>query len=136
MESARKRADILKWGGLAAGLAVAHFFVLSFVAIAFMPGVTSGLVRPPYRPPWLFYAFMDVFGFPATTIFRIWRPGSADGGFAMSILIPTCLLWGYVWAEPFRRSCGWQPWRFSTGDLLVVTTIIAAILGVTALLNR
>jgi hypothetical protein len=132
---AEKSPSNWKWWCLVVGLAVAHFIVVMIVVLSFLPVVYSGPPRPPYQPPWLYYAFVNVFAFPATAISRIAHFGPKDGVLGISILMLTCLLWGGIWAEPFRRRYGWKPWRFSIRELLVVTTIIAAILGILVLLD-
>ena len=79
---------------------------------------------------------MNVFTFPANLVFRLVRPGPRDGVFGLAIIILTCFLWACVWAEPFRRSYGWRPWRFSMRELLILTAAIAVIFGGLALLER
>jgi hypothetical protein len=134
-EMADKHPSNWKWWLLVTGLAAAHFVVLMFVIFSFTVGVYSGPRRPHYQPPWLYHAFINVFGFPGILITRIARLGPNDGTVGWSLIAVTCLLWGCVWAEPFRRRCGWQPWRFSIRELLLVTTIVAAILGLFVLLK-
>jgi hypothetical protein len=123
-----ERPSKWKWFGLVAGLAVAHFIGVLIVEATLNP-IFSRPRRPPVQPTWLYHVLIDVFLFPASVIFRVTRPGPTDGVFGLSVLMFTCLFWGCVWAEPFRRSYGWHPWRFSIRELLVVTTIVAATLG-------
>jgi hypothetical protein len=120
-----------KWFLLVIGLATAHFVIVMFVDGWFSGPQTSVRPwRPSYQPPWLYYAFIFVFAFPATIIFRIVRPGPEDGLFAGAVLIPTFLMWGCIWAEPFRRHYRWQPWRFSVKDLIIVTTGVGILLAI------
>jgi hypothetical protein len=120
--------------GLVAGLAAAHFVVVLTVDFFIAPQLFVPM-SPRHQPPWLHYAFVGVFLFPASVIFYATRPGPDDGVLGISISILTCLLWGCVWAEPFRRKYGWQPWHFSIQDLLILTTAAAAILGLLVLLD-
>jgi hypothetical protein len=137
LDMAEIRSSNWKWWALVAGLGFAHFVVVLYVDIAFsMPSPRPRPIGgPPYQPPWHYYAFLNILAFPASVIFRIARPGPGDGVFGLSILMVTCFLWGCLWAEPFRRRAGWKPWRFSTRELLVITTIIAMLLGMLVLLN-
>jgi hypothetical protein len=131
---ADNRQNSRKWWGLVTLLAAAHFLLAITMVAYFEPFITN--LRPPiYKPPWLYYAFMTIFLFPASVIFRIVRPGPDDGVFGMSVLIFTCLAWGCVWAEPFRRQYGWRPWRFTIRGLLIVTAVVAALLGLLVLME-
>ena len=126
------RLDKWKWCWLVVKLAAAHFVVVLFVFFATLPGVHSGARLPPYQPPWLSYAFLYIFGFPASAVSRLAHLGPNDGVLGESLFMLTCLLWGCVWAEPFRRKYGWQPWRFSIRDLLVATTMVSVVMGLLA----
>jgi hypothetical protein len=121
-----RRSGTWKWWLLVVGLAVAHFAFLMLGERLLNPVFHDRLSPSQLEPPWLYYAFICVFAFPATLIFWITKPGPKDGVFGWSILIPTLILWGCVWAEPIRRRHGWRPWVL---DLLIVTTTIAIILA-------
>ena len=126
-----KRPSNWKWWALVAGLAVAHFVVTSIVEANLNPiWVRHG---PRGEPSWLYFAFMNTFMFPASVVVPAGRLGPNDGVLAVPILILTLLLWGAVWAEPFRRKYGWRPWRFSIRELLVLTAIVAVIFGLLVL---
>ena len=128
---AEKRPSNWQWWALVAGLGVAHFVVMLIVEANFNPPIIRR--GPLVKPPWLYNAFMNTFTFPASVIIPAARLGPNDGVLGVPILILTLLLWGAVWAEPFSRKHGWQPWRFSIRELLVLAAIVAVIFGLLVL---
>jgi hypothetical protein len=77
----------------------------------------------------LYFVFINVFAFPAYAIYS-WYRGSPDyNAVRVPLVILTGVLWGCIWAEPIRRKFGWQLSQVTIRDLLIITTIVAALLG-------
>lgn len=132
------RSNNWKWWALVAALGFLHIVVLMWVDMQVFLNYHGPRSRPigaPTQPPWVYFAFMNTFGFPASIVFRFVHPGLHDAVYGYSMLLLTGFLWGCLWAEPFRRRYGWKPWRFSTRDLLLITTAAAIVLGLIAMLK-
>jgi hypothetical protein len=128
-----KRPGNWRWWLLAAGLGFVHVLVLALIEVNFGP-LSDDHRR--YDPPWIYYAFMNVFTLPIKPIVWLFHLGPNDGMVGTFLIIFTYFLWGSVWAEPFRRKCGWHPWRFGVRELFVLTAAIAGILAWIVWLNH
>ncbi len=129
-----KPSGMWKWCLLVVALAIVHLVVVTYVDLWFThPRFGPRAINaPPYQPLWPYFVFINVLAFPAAAVFQ-WYRGSPDyNAVRVPLVVLTCLLWGCIWAEPFRRKYGWKPWRFTTRDLFIMTTIVAALLGLFA----
>ncbi len=145
MEEKRRRN--WPWWLLALAFGFVHFWVCIFVEVNFGPLAGFSYIshfpgdRPP-PPTWFYYAFINVFAFPATVIDPLIprgpkiQPSLEHEVCVFLVIILTCFLWGMVWAEPFRWKFGWRPWRFTIRELLGATAAVACVLGWLAWLSR
>jgi hypothetical protein len=129
-----QRSGEWKWCLLIFGLAVLHFIVVMCLVVAFHPPITAPPAPPGTlgRPSPRYDAMVNVAAFPASLVLRAMPLRPEYNCYRPAVIVASCRLWGCIWAEPFRRMYGWQHWRFTTRDLLILTRIFAALLDCTS----
>jgi hypothetical protein len=109
------------WWGVATCFGVAHFIALA--------GYIFYCLDQYYDAPCPLESTAFVLVLPAYFFFPL------VGEAAVCLLPFNSFLWGCVLAEPVRWWLGWPPWRFSLRTLLIITTLVALLLGASAALK-
>jgi hypothetical protein len=79
---------------------------------------------------------LDAIGYVLVSPAYFFFPIFGESPVVVTLLPLNSFFWGCVMAEPFRYWCGWPPWRFSLRTLLVITTVIAVLLGISGYLKQ